>query len=300
MDAMSTNSIKKHPFEAVRVRHAFLWLILGVVLQFLSAIYFAYFGYDKSIALTISLVTIQGMLVLWAVTEMRRGGISVKKLFFGNGFSLRNTWRDFLMVIPGFIFSIGSLLLITGLIGMFLNINPESLLERNESLSASPESLAIPVLYYALVFIFTLIVAPITEELAFRGMLINRWSWKWGVGTAIVISSLLFGLLHGLTFVGTAVFALLISSIYLKTRSLIPGIIFHSIHNLIPFLAIINESLSQAESKANIVAETTAGAGELLVGGGVLVAISLPIIILYLWKNWPSKDTPIPYIHTAD
>ena len=40
------------------------------------------------------------------------------------------------------------------------------------------------------------ILIPIIEEFVFRGLLISRWSMKWGVPRAILVSSLIFGAFH--------------------------------------------------------------------------------------------------------
>ena len=283
---------QKNLFGDVRVRYVILWLLLGAVLDILLIFYFKFFGYDKTLAVTGSLIAIQGMLVLWAVTEMKRAGISIKRLFWGNGFD-RSSWKHFLMVIPGFIFSIGSLILFVTSMAWFFHLNTDSLIgTKSNDLVASPDTLAIPWLYYALVFVATIIIAPIAEELAFRGMLINRWGLKWGIGHAIVLSSLLFGVLHGITFIGTIVFALIIALIYLRTRSLVPGIIFHAINNLIPFFATIQTSISGGGS-ADM---SELSLRDLFVSGALLVGISLPIIIVYCYKNWPAKNAPLPYM----
>ncbi len=45
-------------------------------------------------------------------------------------------------------------------------------------------------------FLSLVVLAPVIEEFAFRGVLLRRWSQKWGAVNAILISSLLFGVAH--------------------------------------------------------------------------------------------------------
>ena len=45
-------------------------------------------------------------------------------------------------------------------------------------------------------FLAVVFVAPVVEELFFRGMLLTRWSLKWGPTVGIIASSALFGLFH--------------------------------------------------------------------------------------------------------
>lgn len=77
------------------------------------------------------------------------------------------------------------------------------------------------------------VIVPIAEEIYFRGVL-HRWARdKWGVLIGSLISSLLFGLIHGIPPVIAFAFimGLTIAYAYEKTQSLWPGIIIHVINN---------------------------------------------------------------------
>lgn len=84
------------------------------------------------------------------------------------------------------------------------------------------------------------ILAPILEELLWRGVVLEKLS-KYSTAFAMVFSSLLFALLHegsaGLiyAFLGGMIFSLL----YLRSRSVIPGIILHMANNLVAILSVI-------------------------------------------------------------
>ena len=85
------------------------------------------------------------------------------------------------------------------------------------------------------------ILAPIIEEIAFRGMLLHRWAEKWNLTVAILVSSLIFGLLHPDS-VGAAAFGIAMCIIYLKTQTLIIPIICHALYNFICWIwAIVYE-----------------------------------------------------------
>jgi sodium transport system permease protein len=82
-------------------------------------------------------------------------------------------------------------------------------------------------------------LAPaICEELAFRGFILSglrRMGHTWG---AIVLTSLFFGLAHGILqqSLGAAVVGLVIGYIAVKTGSLLPGVLYHGVHNSLSLL----------------------------------------------------------------
>jgi len=87
------------------------------------------------------------------------------------------------------------------------------------------------------------IVAPIVEEIIYRGLIYPLLRQRYGVKVGIVFSSLLFGLMHGFSFVG--LFAMLagvgFAVLYERTGSLAPCIIAHSVGNLASILlSLIN------------------------------------------------------------
>ena len=93
---------------------------------------------------------------------------------------------------------------------------------------------------YLLIFIRLVVVPAIFEELFFRKAILNV-SKKFGIGFAIIISSVLFGLIHlnfyqaiGATFAGI-IFAI----ITLKTGSILPSIILHAFANSYSFFTTI-------------------------------------------------------------
>ncbi len=82
-------------------------------------------------------------------------------------------------------------------------------------------------LVIALAFI---VVAPVTEELLFRGFILNKLAHRYGGGVALVWSSLLFGLAHlSLTASIYATAAgLVLGVMALKTRSTSTSIVVHA------------------------------------------------------------------------
>lgn len=81
--------------------------------------------------------------------------------------------------------------------------------------------------------IFLVIIAPVTEELFFRGVLQRSLSIRYGPGKAIVYSGLLFGIVHLLPWqvVPAVVLGTLFAWFREKTGSLWPSLIAHAITN---------------------------------------------------------------------
>ena len=90
---------------------------------------------------------------------------------------------------------------------------------------------------YLLAFVTLVIIAPISEELLFRGYLLGKLRKHVSTWVAILITSLLFGAIHLAWNVGVDVFALSIVLCLLRIRTgrLWPSILLHMIKNAIAF-----------------------------------------------------------------
>jgi membrane protease YdiL (CAAX protease family) len=77
------------------------------------------------------------------------------------------------------------------------------------------------------------VLAPLAEELVFRGYLQNLWSSDLGRITGVALSALLFAAFHLQMAAFAFVFGLILSLVYLKYGSLWPGTVLHGIYNVI-------------------------------------------------------------------
>jgi membrane protease YdiL (CAAX protease family) len=89
----------------------------------------------------------------------------------------------------------------------------------------------------ALGFILTVVIAPIVEELYFRGLVLPAFTKKYGWVAGVLISSGVFAILHlqPNVIIYTFVLGLVLSFFYIRLKSIIPGIIFHMINNFVAF-----------------------------------------------------------------
>ena len=93
---------------------------------------------------------------------------------------------------------------------------------------------------YALAFICLVVLAPICEEILFRGWLYGKLRFRMPMVPAMLIVSALFGIMHGQWNVGVTVFAMSLGMCLMRelTGTIWSGVILHMIKNGIAFYAL--------------------------------------------------------------
>jgi sodium transport system permease protein len=134
------------------------------------------------------------------------------------------------------------------------------------------------------------LVPAICEELAFRGFMLSglrHLGHTWG---AIVLTSVFFGLAHGILqqSLAATVVGVVIGYIAVKTGSLLPGVLYHLVHNSLSVLLgrLTAEDLASAPWLSPIVA--TSAEGHLAYSlSATIVAALLAAGLLWWLKNLP-------------
>lgn len=113
------------------------------------------------------------------------------------------------------------------LVGLFSTVTGVSINTNAEQIFVSA-----PLWFY----FFTAVVAPIDEEILFRGLMVPR--------LGIIASALIFGLLHysynstyGIEIVAALVFGLIAGYVYRKTGSIYPSIVAHIMVNALTVIS---------------------------------------------------------------
>jgi hypothetical protein len=85
--------------------------------------------------------------------------------------------------------------------------------------------------------IAVVIVAPVMEELIFRGLILNGLLSQYSIKKSVLVSAIFFMLFHlnPYQFAGAFIFGILSAYIFLATRSLLPCILCHALFNSLPF-----------------------------------------------------------------
>jgi hypothetical protein len=86
-------------------------------------------------------------------------------------------------------------------------------------------------------------IAPLAEEVFFRGFLYQAFRNSYGVLPGALISGLIFGAIHGEFFklVQLAVLGVILALLFEKTRSLWPPIILHAVNNSLAFAYLMSQ-----------------------------------------------------------
>lgn len=152
-------------------------------------------------------------------------------------------------------------------------VDPQWLARFAEDLPQAPAEVAVAALA-------VVVAAPLAEELVFRGLVHRSFSRTWGPWPAILLSSLVFSIVHfepwyllGLLAVG-----LMLGFVWEVTRSLACCWLAHAVHNAVSLAIMVADGPAGAEPPA-----PTPG-GLALAGGSLLV---LGLVGLRLWRSRP-------------
>lgn len=276
-----------HPFEALRTLTLVPWLILGGGVLFTAVFLLSLVTPldldDPATGEVAFMLSGYGALLAWIVWACRSSGISLHRLV--GRLPARHNWLATLgLLAVTMIFSIAS----WQVLAYGLSLGAPGVLEfLLEGLESVPDP---PLAYQVAMAVLTVVLAPVIEEVLFRGVLLNRWAVKWSVGTAVIATSIAFGLLHANP-VGITVVGLVAAVLYLRTGTLLVPIAFHAANNLV---ATITEfamgPLEPMDAAAEIQEIRDSG-----LWGVAFVAVTLPVLVWYLRRHWPGRGAGIPY-----
>lgn len=220
---------------------------------------------------------------VWIVYMFKKYKVNLVGFVYKPGAEFLKWWLFIVVVAILIFFSIGSLNIT---LIPFSYIAPDLVNEiLNMNTIYTTKQTIMPMVANVFEFIVLALIAPIVEELVFRGILFNRFKQKWGIGVAIIVPSIIFGIMHA-DLIGAFVFAVIMTLLYIKTRNLIVPILCHVINNafagLIPFVSY----LYYGTVGSSTVEELRSG----LLMGILFFSVTTPLILIYTYKNWPRKN----------
>jgi membrane protease YdiL (CAAX protease family) len=121
--------------------------------------------------------------------------------------------------------------LLGGLIPFFLLAATNAIMGK---ISPSPENTNMYEFNNWMMFSY-FILSPITEELFFRGVLFHALKENYSLMISVIASSMLFGASHSSVMVGPLMLGVITAWMTIQTKSIFPGMIFHSLSNGLPW-----------------------------------------------------------------
>ena len=280
-----------NPFLKLRTRTLIPWVIIGTIIVFvLLSIADAVTQADLLDSATGDLVGQIGVyaaVAVWIAYACRNSGADLGRLIgrVPPGF---NWFPAVRLLATALVFSIGSWYVNAYLLSRLVPGTMEWLMTLETPVADS-------VVSHALSTIIVIVIAPAVEEVLFRGILIGRWATKWRLRTAVVATALVFGILHVFNIVGATALGLITALLYLQTGTLIVPIAFHAANNLVPTLAEFAFGSDEPGTLAVELEEIEA----MLLSGLVMMAVTLPVLLWYTWRQWPARDARPPYMDVA-
>jgi len=268
-------------FRAVRVRSCLYWLIIGVVL---SLLFFPILSpalvEDPVTSGTMFATYLYLIPAVWLLWKVRRKPGVITDFFRRPPRALARReklhWGGAILCSMALSVATGTLLTL-----VFPETKEWFFVKTFYNHSDTP----FPLLNNLLVAAGLLVIAPILEELFFRGVLLQRWGHLWNLRRAIVLSAIFFAVIH-MEPVGSLLFGILMCLLYLHTRSLVLPAIVHFLNNFVVFL-VLTPQLSP-----DFTLEMTTAREDMIVFG---IASAIAISLLYptmqlLRKHWPEKQ----------
>ena len=209
-------------YAHVRVRRVVLVAILGLIATLLFGLmlwpdlYLSEFE-EPGLALALFELILYGFtgLLIWHFCGRK---CAIKEMF-GPWPNQREAWIYLTLGIP---------MISIGLLGQYLLFGPlsyvapafvsEWFLDTSPAPFMGAYSLE-AILVNGLVVLNTALVVPIVEEIVFRGFILHRWCEKYGKKKGIVLSSMVFSVLHS-EILGNFTGAVIVSVLCLRTHSL--------------------------------------------------------------------------------
>ncbi|AJH72742.1 CPBP family intramembrane metalloprotease [Bacillus tropicus] len=268
-----------YAFSRIRLRSFFGWMIIGL---FLTMIPLGLSNISENTMEVISQITVFFVFPLfWLYVKTNKNNVVFNSFFDKPG---RLPWGLIVLAtIMGMIFSVGISHIQFYILAHTLPNFLVTMLEDGTVINTSNIYMTI------FTFVSACVLAPIMEEVIFRGFFLQRMAYKWGIKKAVIISSIIFGLGH-FDVIGAFMFGVVMCLLYIKTQNIWTNIAVHALNNLI---ATSMQFVGGEESSAISIPELQAQSN-LWIGIGLTV-VGLLWLIPYVWKQWRTvKEVGVP------
>ena len=125
------------------------------------------------------------------------------------------------------------------------------------------------------------------EELVFRGLILQRFMVKTSTTRSIIISSILFGILHFESWLTATVFGVVMCLLFIRSQNLWIPILFHLANNA----SVVAVNILQHRQNHTWSIDQIVSLYPLYLVG----LISIPFLFHFIKKNWTKEDFILPY-----
>jgi membrane protease YdiL (CAAX protease family) len=185
----------------------------------MGVLHLAWPGAEKEV-ITAILYTVQFGLAFWWIWlyRRRRGGR-------GRVFNFTFRWYNSSIVLLGVVMILAGGVVLEPVLALF----PDKYFEMlNKAIGSGGWAI-----------LSTVVLAPVCEEMLFRGLILESIKQKRGATTAVMLSALLFGLAHVPVLpqmLNAFVMGVVLGYVYVLTGSLVSVIIVHAVNNALSYL----------------------------------------------------------------
>lgn len=289
-----------NPFCFLKVRQIFAWLFLfliGILIQFL--IIYEKFDLnltekeplDDPLINSFCIVIVLLLTIAWLVRQCNLVGIDLKYLI--GKIPPKYDWRSLIILV------IATILFTKGIFRVsyyHLSFLSPSLLKHifdefgKGSIFTQASQSFYPLGYY-LIYPFAIVISEIFNAILFFGIILHRWSTKWGI-KKVISGILLFFLIFGYTnVIAGIVFILIYILLYLKARNLVVSMIFSILNSLFFYVVDFLWAITIPQTTTNTLEQFRSEFGI----GIIMTCISAPFVLGFIYKNWHYLNKELPY-----
>ena len=222
-------------FNEVKILPAVFWYIFTMIIVILGA-FIIYFTSDINLIENDNLLSLISTTLFIIILLYKFGVNKNKLLLLFKDYAKKVDIKELIGVVATQLcLSMGISLLLIGIIYFtFPDILNDLLSESSVSEVSTYSGLFISM-------IITVICAPLMEELFFRAIIFKRISRRFNIYLGLIVSSLIFGLLHiELAIIGAFIFGIACCILYIKYKNILIPMTVHFLNNLIAFLPQLN------------------------------------------------------------
>ncbi|MCF6409358.1 CPBP family intramembrane glutamic endopeptidase [Pseudalkalibacillus salsuginis] len=241
----------ENKFLHIKFRYLITWYAIAIGILAFGGVFLSLMDMGGSLTsfITFSQFALYAVAVLWLRRAYYKNNMSVKGLFKSirksNGLGKKMLFTIFHLT---FSFSV-----VTFIFYLFSFLVPDFLVEMLEDGDATRSFVSetsIPS------FILIVLIAPIVEELVFRGTLLQKLRFKYGNTAGILVTSAIFSLIHmNSGMIGHFTLGVFLSIFYLKTKNIWVPIICHALNNFLAFFAFMIDGGSSEGSIGDAIME---------------------------------------------